>query len=328
MAETAPRISQGNIGSVLFMYKRFGISMLYLQYRMLRQALKAGNLNKEERNIAKRQILGLFFTSGAIAGIRGMPMVGPIIWLWNMTKDEDEEDADTILQNYVSEGPFNGILNYTFGLDIAPRIGMTDLLFRSLPNQRATSLADTAFNMAGPIAGIANRVYQGWDLMREGEIYRGAERMLPAVIANGMKSYRYAGEGATTLRGDPITEDIGPGHSFGQLLGFAPAGYTRQLERNALDKRVDRNISETRTRLMRKYYIAMRELDFNTMMDMQQEMLEFSLEHPEVAITSDTIEASVRQHRLTDEMARQLGGITVGRRRFATVMQDRMDAGF
>jgi hypothetical protein len=328
MAETAPRVSQSSIGSVLFMYKRFGVSMLYLQFRMLRQALKAGDLNKEERNIAKRQILGLFFTSGAIAGIRGMPMVGPIIWLWNMTKDEDEEDADTILQNYVGEGPFNGILNYTFGLDIAPRIGMTDLLFRSLPNERATSLADTAFNMAGPIAGIANRMYDGWNLMREGEIQRGAERMLPAVIANGMKSYRYLDEGATTLRGDPITEDIDPGHIFGQVLGFAPAGYTRQLERNALDKRVDRSISETKTRLLRKYYIAMREFDFNTMMDAQQEMLEFSLEHPEVAITSDTIESSVRQHRITDEMARQLGGITVGRRRFATVMQDRMEDGF
>ena len=328
MAETAPRISQGPIGSVLFMYKRFGISMLYLQYRMLRQALKAGDLNKEERKIAKRQILGLFFTSGAIAGIRGMPMVGPIIWLWNMTLEEDEEDADTILQNYVGEGPFNGILNYTFGLDVAPRIGMTDLLFRSLPNQESTSLADTAFNMAGPIAGIANRVYQGWGLMREGEIYRGAERMLPAPIANGMKSFRYAGEGATTLRGDPITDDISPGHAFGQLLGFAPAGYTRQLERNAMVKRVDRNISETRTRLMRKYYIAMREFDFNTMLDVQQEMLEFSLEHPEVPITSDTIEASVRQHRITDEMTRQLGGITVGRRRFATVMQENMEDGF
>ena len=328
MAETAPRISQGPIGSVLFMYKRFGISMLYLQFRMLRQALKAGDLNKEERNIAKRQILGLFLTSGAIAGIRGMPMVGPIIWLWNMTKDDDEEDADTILQNYVGEGPFNGILNYTFGLDIAPRIGMTDLLFRSLPNQESTSLADTAFNMAGPIAGIANRVYQGWGLMREGEIYRGAERMLPAPIANGMKSFRYAGEGATTLRGDPITEDIGLGHAFGQALGFAPAGYTRQLERNAMVKRVDRSISETRTRLMRKYYLAMREFDFNTMMDAQQEMLEFSLKHPEVAITSDTIESSVRQHRITDEMTRQLGGITVGRRRFATVLQENMEDGF
>ena len=130
------------------------------------------------------------------------------------------------------------------------------------------------------------------------------------------------------MRGDPITEDINPGHIFGQVLGFAPAGYTRQLERNALDKRVDLSISETKTRLLRKYYIAMREFDFNTMMDAQQEMLEFSLEHPEVAITSDTIESSVRQHRITDEMARQLGGITVGRRRFATVMQDRMDAGF
>jgi hypothetical protein len=328
MAETAPRISQGSLGSVVFMYKRFGVSMLYLQFKMLNQALRAGKFSKEERRIAKRQILGLFLTSGAIAGIRGMPAVGLIIWLWNMFQDEDEEDADTILQNYVGEGPYNGLLNYVFGLDIAPRIGMTDLLFRSLPNQESTSLADTAFNMAGPIAGIANRVYDGWGLMMDGEIYRGAERMSPAVIAGGMKAARYWDEGATTLRGDPITEDIHPGHILGQAFGFAPAGYTRQLERNALVKRVDRNISENRTRLMRRYYLAMRENDFNALLDVQQEMMDFSLEHPEVAITPDSIKASIRQHRVTDEMTRQLGGITVNRRRLATVLQENMEAGF
>ena len=328
MAETAPRISQSSLGSVVFMYKRFGVSMLYLQFKMLNQALRAGKFSKEERRIAKRQILGLFLTSGAIAGIRGMPAVGLIIWLWNMFQDEDEEDADTILQNYVGEGPYNGLLNYVFGLDIAPRIGMTDLLFRSLPNQESTSLADTAFNMAGPIAGIANRVYDGWGLMMDGEIARGAERMAPAVIAGGMKAARYWDEGATTLRGDPITEDINPGHILGQAFGFAPAGYTRQLERNALVKRVDRNISESRTRLMRRYYLAMRENDFNALLDVQQEMMDFSLEHPEVAITPDSIKASIRQHRVTDEMTRQLGGITVNRRRLATVLQENMEAGF
>jgi len=297
-----------------------------LQFKMINQALRSSS--KEERRVAKRQILGLFVSSAAIAGIRGMPFVGPIIWLWNMAQDEDEEDAETILQNYVGEGPYNGILNYIFGLDIAPRIGMTDLLFRSLPNQEATSLADTVFNMAGPIAGIANRVYDGWGLMVEGEIYRGAERMVPAVIANGMKSYRYMTEGAKTMRGDPITEDIHPGNVLGQLFGFAPAGYTRQLERNAMVKRVDDNISQTKTRLLRKYYIAMRENDIEALMDASQEIMEFSLEHPEVAISPDTIEASVRQHRVTDEMTRQLGGITVSRRRFATVLQENMEAGF
>jgi hypothetical protein len=326
MAETAPRISQSSLGSVVFMYKRFGVSMLYLQFKMINQALRS--VDKEERRIAKRQMLGLFLTSGAIAGIRGMPAVGLIIWLWDMFQDEDEEDAATILQNYVSEGPYNGLLNYVFGLDIAPRIGMTDLLFRSLPNQESTSLADTAFNMAGPIAGIANRVYDGWGLMMDGEIYRGAERMAPAVIAGGMKAARYWDEGATTLRGDPITEDIHPGHVLGQAFGFAPAGYTRQLQRNALVKRVDRNISETKTRLMRRYYLAMRENDFNALLDVQQEMMDFSLEHPEVAITPDSIKASIRQHRVTDEMTRQLGGITVNRRRLATVMQENMEAGF
>ena len=328
MAETAPRISQSSLGSVVFMYKRFGVSMLYLQFKMLRQAMKAGNLNKKEREVAQRQILGLLLTSGAIAGVRGMPMVGVIITLWNMTREEDEEDADTILQSYVSEGPLNGLLNYVFGLDIAPRIGMTDLLFRSLPNQQATSLADKMLNAAGPVAGITNRVYQGWDLVLDGEVLRGTEKMVPAVIASGMKAYRYKTEGATTLRGDPITEDINGGHIFGQILGFAPAGYTRQLERNALDKRVDRSISESRSRLMRKYYLALRENDFNSMLDLSQKMTEFNIKHPESAITPDSIKASVRQHKITDEMARQLGGITVNRRRFAKVMQDRMDAGF
>jgi hypothetical protein len=295
---------------------------------MLRQAIKAGNLNKKEREVAQRQILGLLLTSGAIAGVRGMPMVGVIITLWNMTREEDEEDADTILQSYVGEGPLNGLLNYVFGLDIAPRIGMTDLLFRSLPNQQATSLADKMLNVAGPVAGITNRVYQGWDLVLDGEVLRGTEKMVPAVIASGMKAYRYKTEGATTLRGDPITEDINGGHIFGQILGFAPAGYTRQLERNALDKRVDRSISESRSRLMRKYYLALRENDFNSMLDLSQKMTEFNSKHPESAITPDSIKASVRQHKITDEMARQLGGITVNRRRFAKVMQDRMDAGF
>jgi hypothetical protein len=205
---------------------------------------------------------------------------------------------------------------------------MTDLMFRALPNQEATSPADRAFNMLGPLAGITNRVYRGFDLMRDGEIQRGTEAALPASLSNAMKAYRYAGEGATTLRGDPITEDIGMGHVAGQVFGFAPAGYTRQLERNALDKRVDRRISEARTLLLRRYYQALRENDFNTMFDLTEDMREFSLKHPEVAITPDTIKSSVRQHKVTDEMARQLGGITVSRRRFATVMQERMDAGF
>ena len=79
---------------------------------------------------------------------------------------------------------------------------------------------------------------------------------------------------------------------------------------------------------MRRYYLAMRENDFNALLDVQQEMMDFSLEHPEVAITPDSIKASIRQHRVTDEMTRQLGGITVNRRRLATVMQENMEAGF
>ena len=73
--------------------------------------------------------------------------------------------------------------------------------------------------------------------------------MLPAFGTGWMKSYRYATEGARTLRGDPITEAIDLRAIIGQFTGFSPASYTKQLELNAVEKRKDRNIQERRTKL-------------------------------------------------------------------------------
>jgi hypothetical protein len=307
--------------------------MLYLQARLFNEAFMASNwrnnLTRQEKQIARRQLVGLFGTSALLAGVQGVPLYGVVSMIMNALRDDDEEDFDTEMSRVMGEPAFSGMLNYITGADIAPRISMTNLLFRNQPNRSTENFYQTIGEyVAGPVGGIGNRIFNGMNYILDGEIRRGSEQIMPAAFSNVAKSLRYYQEGATTLRGDPIVEDIGPGQIAGQVFGFAPAGYTRQLERNAMNKRIDRKISENKTKLLRKYYMAYRQNDIVEMMRVREEMREFSNRHPSSAITADTIEASVRQHKVTDEMARQLGGITVSRRRFAEVLEQNMRDGF
>jgi hypothetical protein len=327
LIETAPKLAQNNIGSVLLMYKRFGVSMAYLQAKMARQALKIGNYSEKETAEAKKQLVGLFGMSGLLAGVQGLPAYGLIAGVMNQFfLDDEDDDFDSLVASYIGEGPYSGALNEIFGLDIAPRIGMSNLLFRTLPNKEYESnLAYWAELGGGPLLGIAQRMDRSYDLFMDGEYRRGIEGFVPSGLGGPLRSIRYATEGATTLRGDPIVEDMTPLSIAGQFFGFAPAGYIKQLEINARDKRIDRKINETRTRLLRQRYVAFRVGDFEGVRDVDQEINEFNQRNPEVRITGDTKARSLRQHKITSQIARQLGGITISPRRLDKVMQKRLE---
>ena len=356
MIETAPRVSQSDMGNWMTMYKRFGISMYYLQFRMAKQALKnalpnelktianekyEGDENKltdEDRQTAevnakalrteaKKQLVGLFASSALFAGVQGLPLYGIVSFIANKVfLDDEDEDFDSIAASYFGEGMYSGVLNAAFNVDVAPRIGMSNLIYRSLPNREQEALSVQLLEfLGGPVVGIASRVEDGASLVAEGEVYRGFEKMLPSVFSNGMKALRYGTEGATTLRGDPILEDVHPGNVFAQLLGLAPAGYTKQLEINARDKGLERRLNSKRSDLMREYYLALKEGDIDGMLDLSEEMAEFSQRNPYVAISGDTIRRSINQHRTTDEIARQLGGISTSARQARRILQRRAE---
>jgi hypothetical protein len=326
MAETAPRVAQSDMGNWMMMYKRFGISMYYLQFQMAKQALK-GAKDPDERAQAVKQIVGLFASSALFAGVQGLPLYGIVSMLANaLLLDEEDEDFDSIAASYFGEGLYSGAINAVFDVDVAPRIGMTNLVYRSLPNREQESLIlRTMETIGGPIFGIASRMEDGYDLIAEGEVSRGVERMLPSALSNGMKALRYGTEGATTLRGDPIMEDINAWNVFAQSLGLAPAGYTKQLETNARDKGLERRLNTKRTDMMRDYYMAMKEGDTDSAIELIEEMVAFSERNPYHAIKGSTVGRSVRQHRVSDEIARQLGGITASQRAMQRIIQRRME---
>jgi hypothetical protein len=326
MAETAPRVAQSNMGNWMMMYKRFGISMYYLQFQMAKQALSRAK-TPDERKQAVKQIVGLFASSALFAGVQGLPLYGVVSMLANaiLLGDEDE-DFDSIAASYFGEGLYSGAINAIFNVDVAPRIGMTNLIYRSLPNRPDEELTLQLLEIiGGPVYGTVDRMIQGAGMISEGEVSRGLERMLPSALSNGMKALRYGTEGATTMRGDPILEDINAWNVFAQSLGLAPAGYTKQLEMNARDKGLERRLNTKRTDMMRDYYMALKEGDIDSAIELVEEMVSFSQRNPTAAISGDTLQRSMRQHRVSDEIARQLGGITASQRSMQRIIQRRME---
>ena len=344
MTETAGRLAQGNLGSVALMYKRFGISMYYLQFKMAREAmlqnaklgrqsvLDKGGTKKEadaefdriedEQRVARRQIAGLFGMSGLMAGAQGLPLYGLISLIGNTVfLDDEDDDFDSIAADMVGEGFYSGAINHITNLDIAPRIGMTNLVYRTLPNSADQhAVMDALEFLGGPVYGIGKRWVDGANLVGEGEIQRGVEKMLPSAASNPLKAYRYATEGATTMRGDPITEDIGPWNVGAQAFGLVPASYTKQLELNAVEKRKERVLNEKRTDLLRKLYRAITEEGGGDgVSDVLEDITEFSKDNPYFSINGRTIKRSIRQHARTTQDVKTTGGVTFARRNRAAV---------
>ena len=347
---SAPRFSQGDIGSLVFMYKRYPSAILSMQAKMFKsllndmtrkrqRALAAGEITQEqfdaqteEARILRNQLAYQYASAGALAGVAGVPLYGVVSLAFNtFLMDDDEEDFDTIISKAIGEGPMSGLLNNYFNVSISDRISQTNLMVRTRANYEPDSLVEHMLETyGGPIAGLGMRFIDGVGSLAEGgeAAQRGAERLLPSFIANPMKAYRYATKGAVSMRGDPILEGTMAPHSlFAQALGFAPASYTKQLEINALNKRIDRNVAERRTNILRKYYKSLRDGDTESMQETVQELNEFNTRHPEVAITAETIKRSLAQHARTSAQTRQLGGITINRRRMAEVMRSNEEFG-
>ena len=318
-AASAPRLAQSALGKVIFMYKRYGVSMYYMMFKTAREALKSAD--PEVRAAAKRQIAGTYASAALMAGVQGVPMFGILASLYNIfLKGEDEDDFDTAARKYLKEGIYSGAINALTGVNVATRLGLSDLLFRDNTTRPSDSVMLSLMEqLGGPVFGVTSRVIRGLELINEGNAMRGVEQILPSAIGNAFKSIRFATEGANTLRGDPIVGELGPGNVFAQFFGFAPAEYTQQLELNASAKNIERSALENRTKLLRKYYVALRMGDSQEAADLAAEMLEFNKKYPGAAITGETVKRSMAQHTKTSQ--EMFHGVTIAKSLRPQIMQ-------
>lgn len=311
-AASAPRIAQGPVGKVLFMFKRYGVSMYYMMYKMTREALQ--KQDPEVRKQAMKQLAGIYGTAAIFSGLQGLPLFGALAMIYNMFADDDDEDFGTVVRASTNELAYKGLINYMTNLDIASRVGLGDLIFRdNKMSSGSATLAETFAELfGGPVYGIATKIQRGTNMIGDGEVERGIETMLPSGLGNVLRGVRLGTEGANTLRGDPIMGDVNAWNAFAQMFGFAPADYTKQLEINARLKGIDKTVNEQKTKLLRQYYTAQRTYDMDGMQDIREKLDKLYGKHPGLGSVGESISRSMAQHERTTQ--KMYHGITLSPR--------------
>ena len=300
MAATGPKWMQTPMGRLFFTFKSFVWNSAYIMARAFHQAFKGED--PLVRKAAQRQLLATYGMATVFTGIKGMPFYGAISVLANMLNalfgDDDEPfDFDEFMRDIFGEFLFKGAFNYATNIELANRAGIaTDLIFRDDPrgiaeNGYVLSAMQQAF---GPIGSIAVNTGRAAELFQQGEIERGIETITPSFVRNGMKGMRYLLEGATTIKGDPVMEDISAYNSLMQMIGFAPADLSSQYERVQAAKGFEREVNQKRTQLMHKYDMARTSGDQDLMSEVMDDIQKFNETRPSKRITKDSLDRSHR----------------------------------
>jgi hypothetical protein len=218
------------------------------------------DMDPQERKEARIQFLGSLSMSMAIAGTMGIPgfsfAMGIIQGLLNALRDEDDEDplderdlelwfrnkwlpqtfgGIKIGNHSLGEILDRGVLTSMTGYDITSSLSMNNMWFPDV-KESATAQAqmmDYLFSLMGPGVSLAfKQVPSAIDHFHNGEILRGMEQLMPALVRAPMTAARYAQEGAQTSSGAVIkdADEFTIGQIIAQGLGFATEGLQAKRE--------------------------------------------------------------------------------------------------
>ena len=323
--ETAPGMAQQGAMRVALMYKGYGLQMYATMLKAGRVYINnLGGKDAESialRKMARNQLIGVHLSALFFAGVQGLPLYGAVSMLVDLYQDDDEDDADTLVRKYVAEGWYKGAVAELTGVDVASRVRLTGLLLANNKFNRDPSLEENiGIYFGGPALSTANRLKRGVEDLflsdqYDAETY-GMESLMPAGLTNLWRNTvgRYAKEGGIqNRRKNPIYDDMTSGEVFAAALGFPPAEYTFRQEQNSRNKGLEIAVTQKRSALTTKYYVASKMGDYDSMSDTLKDINAFNAryakDNPAVAITPASIRKSLKGHR--DTTARTHNGITI-----------------
>ena len=313
-ASSAGRIAQSSIGSVVYMYKRFGATQLYMQARTLYNAYKNPPIqeqgesdadykkrlqaHKSEAKMLKNRFWGLTAATAVMSGLQGLPMFGIASMLYNLFKDDDDEDFNMVARRAMGDLLYNGPVEYMTGLSTASRTGLSNLIVKEPRSSGEYSSFSQSLmdSIGGPFPSMIDRFQRGVSMIASGNVERGVENLVPVSVANAMKGVRYFTSGeAETLRGDTIYGNIDSGHAFAQILGFTPAEVAKRQEFNAKQKGLSKVEGAKDSNIKGRYYKAYREGDYDGMQEARDMLIEFGAKHPALGYTEGTVDGVLKK---------------------------------
>ncbi|WP_395701228.1 PLxRFG domain-containing protein [Aquabacterium sp.] len=304
------RYMQGNLARVVLQFKQYAQNMTYLLGRAAYQALK--DEDPAVRSVARRQLVATLGATFAMAGALGLPAVGVIGQLVGAlvgALDDDDKPWDwkAELRNLLAdtfgkeagEVLAHGLPRALMPWDVANRVGMSDLWFRSNDREGQSpreAFANDMANILGPSAGTLLGWYTAADQMARGNWSKAAEAITPKFVRDVLQASRMATEGVTSYKGEHVM-DLTPAESLGKLLGFTPARVSETYEAMATVKNAETAVLDRRKLLIGKAARARMEGDGEAAAEAAAEIAEFNRRNPAERIKGEAIVASVLARR-------------------------------
>ncbi len=317
-----PRVLRVPAAKVIGQYKQYALNM---SFRVLRDAYVAVNLSDEADPVVKREMVNRSLASVAISmlfsGVQGVFVYSVVKTIWNLLEDlfgDDDEPKDfegelregvylmmndvvkdealaKLLGQIVVDGPTDVLVGGSVGLRVAPDILRLFIQPQDNGKEGKDQLAHFGLQMAGPVlGGVLGMFMDSKELLKEGEYWKGAEKIVPKFVRDVSKSARYNLEGATNSENLPLIEaDEFNGWELAlQGMGFAPTELQLQYTRNRIEMTRDRKLGDRRDALMKQA-----RKDVNGGGGVSEETISairrFSQLNPTMAFTDDGITSSI-----------------------------------
>ena len=363
--ENRALMMQGNKGRLVFMFAQYATKAAFLWAHTAKLAIGSLPENatqeqkkqfKETRKIARKQLAGMFVMQGLFAGVLGLPIFAEafvvasattgfhyggkkgaymgaaasllIVALANAFGDDDGEDFDTEVRNFISNhaGKYWGeIIAHggwrALGFDVASRIDASNLLRRppSEYDKRRDPFWAWVGVIAGPmIGGLARSAAGGYEDITEGEYVRGAERLMPVKqLRDLLQAGRFMVEGVKSRSGEKITEDLTPWELGVKAFGFNPSDVAEASERNRSREFFQNVWGDRVTKLLKDLNVARYEDKDTT--DAENAIDEYMRKGPPEGfeISGKTIKSSYEAYK--NSRLQSEGGIRVPKKRAESV---------
>jgi hypothetical protein len=270
------------------------------------------------------------------AGVGGVPMIWAVEMIANNLLGDDDDPRDVksetrklifeATEKHIAEGwgetvagaVMKGTWSQLTGADLSSRASLNNLWIREMPEHLKDDprgmMSHLSQELMGPMWGMAMNVAGGWSDIGEGHALRGVEKMVPKFIGDGLKTLRFASQGAQTYNRDMILspEQFTSPSLFMQAIGFAPTQLTTRYEQNRAIKDMETRLKNRRTDLMNSLHVAWRLEDRREATQAMKAIAEWNKAQPRYAITTESIKDGARSRSQYD--MRTVGGVAVDKR--------------
>lgn len=268
-AENAPRFMRGNLGRLLFQFRRYQQGMVFLYVKNFADAFKGEK--KEVRDEARMALMYLHGAAFAVSGLAGLPIAAPVSLLASaMASFWPDDDEPELIQQY-----YNGLkdtlgerlgqavgkgLPAGLNVDLSGKIGQGSI-FDPVPFANTDGKSkfskdywkEVIVSLAGPTASTAMSVMNAIGLASQGKVVKAAESGLPVALANLARAFEYGTAGISTPGGTELMtpEEFSSIDLAMRAAGFAQTGTNDMYATRSAIKRMEDRRKAVRQDLVR-----------------------------------------------------------------------------